>query len=150
MSKSQLPQLCLQAIAPYKNRDPGTEDEVEHAGNLVGALCSCLLLPATRSVFVAAEGVELMLLILKQKRRARTGALKALDFALMRCVPACERFVNVQGLRTLFPLFMGKNKVGSCCPLSLLVQLPLGMKVPAQFMAGTSSLSLHGGRPLSS
>ena len=52
-----------------------------------------------------------MLLILKQRRRARTGALKALDFALVRCVPACERFVDVQGLRTLFPLFMGKHKV---------------------------------------
>ena len=60
---------------------------------------------------MAAEGVELMLLILKQKRRARTGALKALDFALLRCLPACERFVEVQGLRTLFPLFMGKSKV---------------------------------------
>lgn len=103
--------LCKQAIAPYKNRDPGTDDEVEHAGNLVGALCSCLLLPATRAVFVAGEGVELMLLILKQKRRARTGALKALDFGLVRCVAACERFVDVQGLRTLFPLFMGKSKV---------------------------------------
>lgn len=80
--------------------------------NLVGAMCSCLLLPATRTVFVAAEGIELMMLILKQKRRVRTGALKALDFALVRCLPACERLVDVQGLRTLFPLFMGKHKVG--------------------------------------
>lgn len=104
--------LHCQAVAPYKNRDPGSEDEAEHAGNLVACLCSCLLLPATRQVFVAAEGVELMLLILKQKRRARTGALKALDFALVRCVAACERFIDVQGLRTLFPLLMGRHKVG--------------------------------------
>ena len=34
--------------------------------------------PATKDLFVAAEGVELMVLILRQKRRARSGALKAL------------------------------------------------------------------------
>lgn len=104
-------ELLLQAISVFKNRDPGTEDETEHVANLVGAMCSCLLLPATRTVFVAAEGIELMMLILKQKRRVRTGALKALDFALVRCLPACERLVDVQGLRTLFPLFMGKHKL---------------------------------------
>ena len=72
---------------------------------------NCLQEPQARSTFLAAEGIELMLLIIKQKRTARTGALKALDYALVHATPACERFVDVQGLRALFPLFMGKLKV---------------------------------------
>ena len=101
----------LQAVAPYKNKDPASADEVEHLGDLMGILCSCLLEPSARSTFLAAEGIELMLLIIKQKRRARTGGLKALDYALVHATPACERFVDVQGLRALFPLYMAKLKV---------------------------------------
>lgn len=52
-----------------------------------------------------------MLLILKQKRLARTGALKALDFATTRCPANCERFVDQFGLKTIFAIFMGKAKV---------------------------------------
>ena len=56
-------------------------------------------------------GVELLLLILKSKRRTRTSALKCLDFATTRCPPACDRVVDQQGLRTLFAIFLGKLKV---------------------------------------
>lgn len=57
------------------------------------------------------QGVELMILILKQKRAARLGALKTLDYALTRCPAACERFVDTLGLKTLFAIFMGRTKV---------------------------------------
>ena len=79
----------MQAAAPYKNRDPNSADEVEHLGDLMGILCSCLLDASARSTFLQAEGIELMLLIIKQKRTARTGALKACPLAsglLKRCV----------------------------------------------------------------
>lgn len=56
-------------------------------------------------------GVELMLLILKSKRAARTAALKCLDFATTGCPAACDRLVDQQGLKTLFAIFMGKLKV---------------------------------------
>ena len=52
-----------------------------------------------------------MLLILKQKRIARSGALKALDFATTRSPANCERFVDQFGLKTIFSIFMGKSKV---------------------------------------
>ena len=42
--------------------------------------------------------------------------LQALDYALVNSTPACERFVDVQGLRALFPLFMGKLRVRSAQP----------------------------------
>lgn len=56
-------------------------------------------------------GTELMLLILKQKRIARAGALKALDFATTKSPGNCERFVDQLGLKTIFAMFMGKVKV---------------------------------------
>lgn len=58
-----------------------------------------------------AEGLELMQLILKEKRVARLGSLKVLDFATTRCAPACERWVDLTGLKQLFAIFMGKSKV---------------------------------------
>ena len=126
---------------------------------------------ACRQLFVEAEGVELMVLILKQRQQVRFGALKAVvgatppprllcpthrlavvcpsvsvtavraaacnrtvhhgcgsatgaephhkarcaaqDFACTRCPQACERFVDVLGLKILFSIFMGKSKVRS-------------------------------------
>ncbi|EFN51521.1 hypothetical protein CHLNCDRAFT_27908, partial [Chlorella variabilis] len=101
----------LQAIAPYRNRDPETTEEEEFVENLFNIVASCLLLPENKAVFVEAEGVELMLLILKSKRATRTSALKCLDFATTRCPPACDRMVDQQGLKTLFAIFMGKLRV---------------------------------------
>jgi beta-catenin-like protein 1 len=72
----------MQAIAPYKNRPATTDDETEYVENLFNALCSTLMTPKNRQLFVEAEGVELMVLILKQKKSVRAGALKALVSAL--------------------------------------------------------------------
>lgn len=66
--------------------------------------------PAARALAAPCSGVELLLLILKGKRAARTSALKCLDFATTRCAPACDRVVDQQGLKTLFAIFMGKLK----------------------------------------
>ncbi|EIE25166.1 DUF1716-domain-containing protein [Coccomyxa subellipsoidea C-169] len=103
--------VLLQAIVPYKNRPATSDDETEYVENLFNALCSTLMTPKNRQLFVEAEGVELMVLILKQKKSVRAGALKALDFACTRCPAACERFVDVLGLKTLFSIFMGKSKI---------------------------------------
>ena len=64
-------------------------------------------------VLLQAEGLELMQLILKEKRVARAGALRVVDFATTRNPPACERWVDLTGLKQLFAIFMGKSKVCS-------------------------------------
>ena len=46
----------LQAIAPYRNRDPETGEEEEYVENLFDVVASCLLLPENKAVFVEAEG----------------------------------------------------------------------------------------------
>jgi beta-catenin-like protein 1 len=67
-----------QAIAPYKNRAAASDAEAEYVENLFDALCCTLMSPEHRQLFVEAEGVELMVLILRQRRPVRAGALKAL------------------------------------------------------------------------
>eukprot|EP00884_Botryococcus_braunii_P022430 jgi/Botrbrau1/8871/Bobra.50_2s0027.1 len=102
---------CLQVVAPYKNKDPQTDEEEECINNLFNAMCATLMTHEGRNTFVSAEGVELMILILKQKRFARFGSLRTLDYALTKCPAACERFVDTLGLKTLFAIFMGRTKV---------------------------------------
>ncbi|GJM87523.1 hypothetical protein PR202_ga03487 [Eleusine coracana subsp. coracana] len=98
----------LQAVAMYKSRDPKTSDEEEMLENLFDCLC-CVLMPMeNKDRFVKAEGVELMIIIMKQKKLAYSSAIRTLDFAMTRFPPACERFVDVLGLKTAFAAFMGK------------------------------------------
>ena len=52
-----------------------------------------------------------MCIILKQKRLSRAGALKALDFSTTRQPAACERLVDMGGLKSLFAIFMGRGRV---------------------------------------
>lgn len=98
----------LQAVALYKSKDPKTGEEEEMLENLFGCLCSVVMPMENKERFVKAEGVELMIIIMKQKRLAYGSAMKALDFATTRCPQACERFVDVLGLKTLFAAFMGR------------------------------------------
>ncbi|XP_043696130.1 beta-catenin-like protein 1 [Telopea speciosissima] len=103
--------VVLQAVALYKSRDPRTSDEEEMLENLFDCLC-CLLMPMeNKERFLNAEGVELMIIIMKQKKSAYGSAIRALDFAMTKYPPACERFVDVLGLKTAFAAFMGKIPV---------------------------------------
>lgn len=100
--------VLLQAVAMYKSKDPKTSDEEEMLENLFDSLC-CVLMPLeNKERFVKAEGVELMIIIMKQKKSAYASAIRALDFAMTKYPPACERFVDVLGLKTAFAAFMGK------------------------------------------
>lgn len=100
--------VVLQAVAMYKSRDPKSSEEEEMVENLFDCLC-CLLMPLeNKERFLKAEGVELMIIIMNQKKLCYGSAIRALDFAMTTYPPACERFVDVMGLKTAFPAFMGK------------------------------------------
>lgn len=101
----------LQAVAMYKSRDPKNQNEEEMLENLFDCLC-CLLMPEeNKERFMKSEGVELMIIIMKQKKSAYGSAIRALDFAMTKYPPACERFVDVLGLKTAFATFMGKASI---------------------------------------
>nr|ABR18437.1 unknown [Picea sitchensis] len=100
----------LQAVALYKSRDPKSGDEEEMVENLFDCLCSLVMPVENKERFVKAEGVELMIIIMKQKKSAYGSAMRALDFAMTKFPPACERFVDVLGLKTLFAAFMDSSE----------------------------------------
>lgn len=104
--------VLLQQLAIYKRHDPTTDEEKEYMENLFNCLCSSLLAKENRTNFLKGEGCQLMNLMLREKKLSRNGALKVLDYA---CAGSdgkenCQKFVDILGLRTIFPLFMKTPK----------------------------------------
>ncbi|KAG7394161.1 Beta-catenin-like protein 1 [Phytophthora boehmeriae] len=100
----------LQALAPYRKKDPSNEEEEELVANLVNSLCSVLLVSEAQKQFRRLEGLELLLRCMKDRHRlVFGGALRALDHALMGNARSCERLIEIGGLRTVFSVFMGKH-----------------------------------------
>ncbi|TRM67789.1 Catenin-beta-like protein [Schizophyllum amplum] len=100
----------LKVLSQYRRRDPADADETEFMENLFDALCSALAEPEVKKLFLDAEGVELMNLMIKDKKQSRTLAIKTLDFALSgpAGAPACVALIEDGGLKGLFAAFMGK------------------------------------------
>ncbi|OWA52592.1 Beta-catenin-like protein 1 [Hypsibius exemplaris] len=100
--------VLLHQLAAFKRHDPPTGEEYEMMENLFNCLCSALLYSANRKLFLEGEGLQLMNLMLREKRQSRNSAIKVLDFALSNDegAPLCNKFVEILGLRTIFPLFM--------------------------------------------
>ncbi|KAL3230318.1 hypothetical protein MRX96_023377 [Rhipicephalus microplus] len=98
----------LQQLSYFKRHDPSSSDEMEMMENLFGALCSSLMCSPNREHFLKGEGLQLMNLMLREKKMSRSGALKVLDFATCNVegTDNCNKFVDILGLRTIFPLFM--------------------------------------------
>ncbi|WFD22352.1 hypothetical protein MEQU1_001022 [Malassezia equina] len=98
----------LQVLARYRHADPHDAEEAEFLENTVDALCASLDVPDNRAQLLESEGLELMILLLRAKRQARSGALKVLDHALSDAQggAACGRFVEAFGLRALCPVLM--------------------------------------------
>ena len=97
----------LTACAQYKRKEPADLEESELVENVFNALTSALELEANQALFLKAEGVELMVLTLKERKYASRGALRVLDAALAHNGANCERFVDIRGFKTLFPLVGG-------------------------------------------
>ncbi|KAI5475947.1 beta-catenin-like protein 1 [Pseudohyphozyma bogoriensis] len=101
----------LKVLSAYRRKDPSSADEIEFMENIFDLLCSALSEEAVKAAFLEGEGIELMCLMLKEKKLSRTRAIKTLDYALQgpAGIPLCEKFVEMLGLKTLFSAFMGKN-----------------------------------------
>lgn len=98
----------LQQLAFYKRHDPGCADEHELMENLFDCLCNALMVVQNRDRFLKGEGLQLMNLMLREKKTSRNGSLKVLDYAMSgpHGKDNCNKFVDILGLRTIFPLFM--------------------------------------------
>lgn len=100
--------VLLQQLAVYKRHDPSTPEEQELMENLFDVLCSCLLYAGNRDLFLKGEGLQLMNLMLREKKLSRNGAIRVLDHTLTgpEGADCCNKFVDILGLRTIFPLFI--------------------------------------------
>ncbi|KAG9335236.1 hypothetical protein JZ751_005482 [Albula glossodonta] len=104
--------VLLQQLSVFKRHNPATVEEQEMMENLFDSLCSCLMLGANRDRFLKGEGLQLMNLMLREKKMSRTSALKVLDHGMIGPEGSdnCHKFVDILGLRTIFPLFMKTPK----------------------------------------
>ncbi|XP_054271140.1 beta-catenin-like protein 1 [Macrosteles quadrilineatus] len=104
--------VLLQQLAFYKRHDPQTTEEAEMMENLFDCLCSSLMITANKDKFLRGEGLQLMNLMLREKKLSRNGSLKVLNHAMSGPdgKDNCNKFVDILGLRTIFPLFMKTPK----------------------------------------
>ncbi|EFA75242.1 armadillo-like helical domain-containing protein [Heterostelium album PN500] len=101
----------LIVISAYKKKSPESLEESEMVENIFSSLCSCLFNHRkNKELFIKSEGIELMLLFIKNKTTLRSSALKVFNYALSDDRVCCERFVDQLGLKTLFSSLMKKVK----------------------------------------
>ncbi|XP_052817253.1 beta-catenin-like protein 1 [Mya arenaria] len=110
--------VILQQLAWYKRHDPSSKEEVEMMENIFNCLCSCLMSPINRNRFLKGEGLQLMNLMLREKKLSRNCGIKVLNHAMTgpEGRDNCQKFVDILGLRTIFPLFMKTPKQGRAGP----------------------------------
>ncbi|KAL7413013.1 DUF1716-domain-containing protein [Mrakia frigida] len=101
----------LKVLSKYRKADPSDQEEQEFMENAFDALCSTLAEPEMKEAFMESEGVELMVICMKEKKLSRARAIKVLDHALSGPEGSdnCEKFIEALGLKTLFAAFMGKG-----------------------------------------
>ncbi|KAG6902221.1 hypothetical protein C0995_002853 [Termitomyces sp. Mi166 len=104
-------EVTLKTLSQYRRRDPIDADETEFMENIFDALCSALNEPSVKTQFLAAEGPDLMVLIMKEKLQSKSRSIKVLDYAMSGVAGSaiCEAFIEASGLKTLFPALMGKG-----------------------------------------
>jgi beta-catenin-like protein 1 len=104
-------EVLLKTLSAYRKRDPIDDDETEFMENLFDALCSALSEAAVKTLFLQEEGLELMLLLMKQKKMARIRAVKVINHALLSPsgYALAHRWIEIMGLKTLFAAFMKKG-----------------------------------------
>lgn len=101
--------VLLSQLATFKKTDPRTDREAEMMANLFNSLCSCLTLPSNRIRFLKGEGLQLMNLMLREKKKmCKSSAIKVLNYAMEGSdgVENCLKFVDILGLRVIFAYFM--------------------------------------------
>ncbi|CAD5110989.1 DgyrCDS340 [Dimorphilus gyrociliatus] len=104
--------ILLQQLATYKRNEPSSNEEIEYMENIFNCVCSILSLNENRVRFVKGEGIQLMILMLKEKHASRNCAIKVLNHACSGDDggPCCSKLIESLGLRAIFPLFMRTPK----------------------------------------
>lgn len=113
--------ILLQLLSSYRKRDPEKDsDEEEYVENLFDCLTCMVDEEKGKAQFLEAEGVELAQIMLREGKLSKRRALRTLDHALsgQAGAAACERLVEISGLRTVFGMFMKKVHIIKSLPES--------------------------------
>ena len=103
----------LQLLSAYRKRDPEKDSyEEEYVENLFGCLICAVRELEGKGKFVAAEGVELCLIMLREGKMSKPRALRLLDHALQGpgSNVVSESLVEAAGLKIIFRMLMTKVK----------------------------------------
>ncbi|XP_071630888.1 beta-catenin-like protein 1 [Temnothorax longispinosus] len=100
--------VLLQQLAYLPRSQNGEKYDNEGIMNLFNVLCSSLMATVNRDRFLRGKGLQLMNLMLREKKMSWNGSLKVLDHAMNGPdgKDNCSKFVDILGLQTIFPLFM--------------------------------------------
>ena len=100
-------ECILQEIAKYRKKQPETEDQVEYLENICTIMASALTFSLHNvPKFLDGQGIELVLRCLREKVHSGGVGLQLLDIRDKAC---CEHLVVAGGLKSLFPIFMGRS-----------------------------------------
>lgn len=96
--------ICL---LPFAKRDPEGVDEIEYVSNLLSAASAGLMESANKKRLLdSGKAFPKVIEFVKTRKFIKLGSLKILDFALMNHPELCNKFVELNGLKTLFAAFM--------------------------------------------
>ncbi|KAI0035998.1 Catenin-beta-like protein [Vararia minispora EC-137] len=111
LGKADGVETLLTVTSRYRKRDPVDADETEYMENVFDCLCSALSEPEIKELFLKSEGVDLMVLMMKEKMQSRSRCIKTLDHAMSSASgsEACDVFIQASGLKHLFSALMGKT-----------------------------------------
>lgn len=101
-------EMLLGLTAAYRKRDPEDSDEIEYMENLFDSLCLCLEQDPLKDVFLEQEGLQLTLIMIKEKKMSRMRALKLLCHC-MDYANSVKTFIDLGGLKTIFSVFISDN-----------------------------------------
>jgi len=104
--------ILLKQLAYFKKRNPKGQEEIELMENLFDALCFVVQYPPNRKKFLEDEGLHLMNLMIREKKMSRNSALKVINHVVSgrEGRDNSVKYVEILGLKTLFPLFMKTPK----------------------------------------
>jgi len=108
VERNLLERLTALAVS-FKTVNPMSVDEEEYVANLYTALQGVMLENRNRDAFLQGKGMEELLAVVKLRRFAYPLALRVIEAVVEKNATACEMLIDAKGLKTIFPLFMGKS-----------------------------------------
>jgi beta-catenin-like protein 1 len=110
--KSEGVDTLLELLSLYRKVDPEKDsDEEEWAENLFDCLTCLVDFSSGATAFLAGEGVELALIMLREGKMSKVRSLRILDHGMSgeAAEAVCEKFVEAAGLKTVFGMFMKRQ-----------------------------------------